>query len=40
MVESLTKKNKLVAYEAAILKGTKRGEIQVGAHGQKLSHEE
>ncbi|HEV2646814.1 MAG TPA: PepSY-like domain-containing protein [Acidobacteriaceae bacterium] len=39
-VESLTKHNKLVAYEAATLKGTKRGEIQVDADGGKLSHEE
>jgi hypothetical protein len=39
-VESLTKKDKLVAYEAATLKGMKRGEIQVGPNGQGLSHEE
>ena len=39
-VESLTKKNKLVAYEAATLNGSKKGEIQVGPHGEKLSHEE
>jgi hypothetical protein len=39
-VESLTKKDKLVAYEAAIVKGTKKGEIQVGPDGGKLSHEE
>ncbi len=39
-VESLTKHNKLVAYEAATLKGTKKGEIQVGPDGGKLSHEE
>ena len=39
-VESLTKKGKLVAYEAATLKGTKKGEIQVGPNGEKLSHEE
>lgn len=39
-VESLTKQNKLVAYEAATLKGTKRGEIQVGPNGGKLAHEE
>ncbi len=39
-VESLKKKDKLVAYEAATLKGSKRGEIQVGPDGQKLSHEE
>lgn len=39
-VESLMKKDKLVAYEAATLKGSKRGEIQVGPDGQRLSHEE
>ncbi len=39
-VESLKKQDKLVAYEAATLKGTKRGEIQVGPNGQTLSHEE
>ena len=39
-VESLTKKNKLVAYEAATLKGTKKGEIQVGPNGEKLAREE
>jgi uncharacterized membrane protein YkoI len=39
-VESLTKKDKLVAYEAATLKGTKKSEIQVGPDGGKLSHEE
>lgn len=39
-VESLTKKNKLVAYEAATLRGTKKGEIQVGPNGEKLAREE
>lgn len=39
-VESLKKHDKLVAYEAATLKGSKHGEIQVGPDGQKLSHEE
>lgn len=39
-VESLTKHDKLVAYEAATLKGEKRGEIQVGPDGATLSHEE
>jgi uncharacterized membrane protein YkoI len=33
-VESLMKKDKLVAYEAATLKGTKRGEIQVDPKGK------
>ena len=39
-VESLTKQSKLVAYEAATLKGSKKGEIQVGPEGGKLAHEE
>ncbi len=39
-VESITKKDKLVAYEAATLIGAKKGEIQVGPDGGKLSHEE
>ena len=39
-VESLSKQNKLVAYEAATLKGTRKGEIQVGPDGGKLAHEE
>ena len=39
-VETITKKGKLVAYEAATLKGTKKGEIQVGPNGEKLAHEE
>jgi hypothetical protein len=39
-IESITKKGKLVAYEAATLKGAKKGEIQVGPNGEKLAHEE
>lgn len=39
-VESLTKHDKLVAYEAATLKGKKHSEIQVGPNGEPLSHEE
>ena len=39
-VESLTKKDKLVAYEAATLKGTRKGEVQVGPNGETLKHEE
>jgi hypothetical protein len=39
-VESLTKKGKLVAYEAQVLTGTKRSEIQVGPDGKPLAHEE
>ena len=39
-VESLTKKGKLVAYEAHIEAGGKRHEIQVGPDGKPLDHEE
>jgi hypothetical protein len=39
-VESLTKKDKLVAYEAHVKAGTKRYEIQVGPTGQKLARAE
>ena len=39
-VESLTRNDKLVAYEATTLKGAKRGEIQVGPDGKALAHEE
>jgi hypothetical protein len=39
-VESLTKKDKLVAYEATTLRGAKKGEIQVGPKGEALKHEE
>jgi hypothetical protein len=39
-VESLTKKGKIVAYEAAIKTGTKKSEVQVGPDGKKLAHEE
>jgi hypothetical protein len=39
-VESLTKKGKLVAYEAAVTTGTKTSEIQVGPDGGKLAHPE
>lgn len=37
-VESLTKHDKLVAYEASTLKGTRKGEVQVGPDGGKLAH--
>ena len=37
-VESLTKKGKLVAYEAAVKTAGKRSEIQVGPGGKKLAH--
>ena len=39
-VESLTKHDKLVAYEAATLRGTKKGEVQVGPDGGTLRHAE
>jgi hypothetical protein len=39
-VESLTKKGKLVAYEAQVLTNGKRSEIQVGPDGEPLAHEE
>ena len=39
-VETLTKKGKLVAYEADVKTGTKRAEIQVGPDGKKLAHPE
>jgi uncharacterized membrane protein YkoI len=39
-VESLTKRNKLVAYEAKVNTAGKKSEIQVGPDGQTLDHEE
>jgi len=39
-VESLTKHGAIVAYEAATLKGSKTGEIQVGPDGKNLAHSE
>ena len=39
-VESLTKHDKLVAYEAKVQTAGKRKEIQVGPNGQPLDHEE
>jgi ribosomal protein L21 len=39
-VEKLTKKGKLVAYEAKVLTNGKRSEIQVGPDGKPLDHEE
>lgn len=37
-VESLTKRGKLVAYEAAVTSGAKHREVQVGPEGKKLAH--
>lgn len=39
-VESLTKKDKLVAYEAVVETAGKKKEIQVGPDGKPLAHEE
>jgi hypothetical protein len=39
-VESLTKHNTLVAYEAHVRTGTKRSEVQVGPDGKDLAHPE
>ena len=39
-VESLTKQDKLVAYEAQVTKGGKKSEVQVGPDGKPLDHEE
>ena len=39
-VESLTKKDKLVAYEARVETDGKKSEVQVGPHGKPLDHEE
>ena len=39
-IESLTKHEMLVAYEAAIMKGTKKGEVQVGPNGETSKYAE
>ena len=39
-VESLTKHDQLVAYEAQIITGSKKSEIQVGPDGGALTHPE
>jgi hypothetical protein len=39
-VESLTKKDKLVAYEAQVVTDGKTSEVQVGPDGKPLDHEE
>ena len=39
-IESLTKDGKLVAYEAHVITGKKRSEIQVGPNGEKLRRPE
>lgn len=39
-VESITKKDKLVAYEAQVTTDGKRSEVQVGPDGKPLDHQE
>jgi uncharacterized membrane protein YkoI len=39
-VESITKKEKLVAYEAQVVTDGKKSEVQVGPDGKPLDHEE
>jgi hypothetical protein len=39
-VESLTKHDKIVAYEAKVMNNGKRSEVQVGPDGKPLDHEE
>jgi hypothetical protein len=39
-VESITKKDKLVAYEAQVVTDGKKSEVQVGVDGKPLGHEE
>jgi hypothetical protein len=39
-IESLTKRGTVVAYEAQVIAGGKKFEIQVGPKGQLLDHEE
>jgi len=39
-IESITKHDRLVAYEAKVMTGTKKSEIQVGPDGKPLDHEE
>jgi hypothetical protein len=39
-IESITKREKLVAYEAQVVTNGKKSEVQVGPDGQPLDHEE
>jgi hypothetical protein len=39
-VESITKRGKIVAYEAAVKTASRHSEIQVGPNGESLAHEE
>jgi hypothetical protein len=40
MVESITKHDKVIAYEAKVTTGGKHSEIEVGPEGKPLDHEE
>ena len=37
-VESVTRRGKIVSYEASVLTGAKKSEIAVGPNGEKLAH--
>jgi hypothetical protein len=39
-IESITKRNRLVAYEAQVVTDGKKSEVQVGPDGRPLDHEE
>lgn len=39
-VESISKHNRLLAYEAKVLTGTRKSEVRVGPDGEPLDHEE
>ena len=39
-VESITKQGRIVAYEAKVVRGGKRSEVQVGPDGKPLDHQE
>jgi hypothetical protein len=39
-IESITKKDKLVAYEAQVVTDGKKSEVQVGPDGKPLDYEE
>jgi hypothetical protein len=37
-VESVTRKGKIISYEATVINGTRESEIAVGPNGEKLAH--
>jgi uncharacterized membrane protein YkoI len=37
-VESVTRKGKIVSYEATVMNGTRKSEVAVGPNGEKLAH--